>query len=366
MENTPVRLDKIIARLAQLEAVSDIHLEEGNGAWVRTNGELAFVPLAEPLAAEVFLTFFKFKARDTGLSIEDVEKELRNKGDVDVGFSVDGMRFRGNLFRANSKKLSLALRKIPVNVPALEGLSLPRAYLDSIRQSKGLVLVTGATGSGKSTTLAATLEHLNQTSDGHIVTLEDPVEYVLHSKRCLVHQRQVKRDAIDFKGSLRAALRQDPDIIYVGELRDHDTVKTALDAANTGHLVFGTLHTMSARQTVERLMSFFPPETQGSIAASLSQVLLCVLSQSLLRRVDGKGRALACELLVNTPSVRAALRDNKPAAVFSAMDTGIKEGQVLLNRSLKSLVQSNVVSRDEALYFAYDPAPLAKELGGAK
>jgi len=359
------RLDKLLEPVLALDNVSDIHITEGQPIWARLNG--ALVALDTPNVSDAAIVgLIKHKAHETGVSYEAVEKSMAIKGDEDLGFSLSGSRLRANVFRSNGRQLSMTIRKIPSEAPQLELLGVPPSYVATVQQAKGLVLVTGSTGSGKSTTLASTISHLNNTLDGHIITIEDPIEYVIPSRRCLVHQRQIRRDTTDFKGSLRAAMRQDPDVILVGELRDQETVKTALDAANTGHLVFATLHTMSARQSIERLLSFFPTDAREYVNSVLSQVLLCVLSQSLLKSRDGKGRVLAAELLINTNAVRAAIRDSKPAALFNAMDTGAKEGQVLLNAALKELVRRQKVTREEALYYAYDPAGLMKELGGSR
>ena len=362
---TTLRLDKLLEETLSDSSISDIHISEGQPLWIRRNGQLLASQSPE-VPNDSIVAFLRHKEKETGASFDAIEKAMAGKGDEDLAFSLRGSRFRANVFRANDRKLSMILRRIPDIVPRIEDLGLPPAFLPSVKQAKGLVLVTGATGSGKSTTLAAVISHLNETMEGHIITIEDPVEYVIPSKKCLVHQRQVRREARDFMGSLRAAMRQDPDVILVGELRDQETVKTALDAANTGHLVFATLHTMSARQSIERVLSFFPPDGREYINSVLSQVLLCVLSQSLLRRADGKGRALAAELMVNTAAVRSAIRDSKPAALFNAMDTGTKEGQLLLNRALKDLVTRRVISREEAMYYSYDAAGLQKELGATR
>lgn len=360
-----VRLDKLLTAACADSSVSDLHIEEGQPIWARRKGKMQAVPgTVVPRAA--ILDFLSHKQHETGLAVDTLTKTLAARGDEDAAVSVGDVRFRLNVYLTNDRKLALAVRRISSQIPAIETLALPGAYLGLVAQSKGLLLVTGATGSGKSTTLAATLEHINCTRAGHIITLEDPVEFQLSSKKSLVHQRQVRRDTKDFATSLRAALRQDPDVILVGELRDADTVKTALDAANTGHLVLGTLHTSGAQQSIERLTSFFPPDGRGHVASVLSQVLLGVLSQTLVMRRDGAGRALACELLINTPSVRSAIRDLKASAIFGAMDTGRREGQKLMHHSLLELVRSNVITSEEALFYATDPVAMARELGASR
>jgi twitching motility protein PilT len=281
---------------------------------------------------------------------------------VDLALKIGNRRFRGNLYWSNGKRLGLVMRQFPEAPPGLATLGLPAAFSELIKNSRGLVLVTGATGSGKSTTLAAALEYINSHTQGHIITIEDPVEYLIRSKKCTVDQRQVGRDVASFEAGLRSAMRQDPDVLLVGELRDPETVKTALDAANTGHLVLGTLHTNSALQAIDRLNSFFPPERQAWVQATLSQALLGVLSQVLVPRRDGKGQVLATELMVNTPDVRQLVREGRTHQIFNAMDTGSSKGQLLLNRNLADLVKTKVITEEEAILSTYDIIALRKEL----
>jgi twitching motility protein PilT len=255
----------------------------------------------------------------------------------------------------------MALRKITEVPTDFAELGLPEGLKRLLNRSKGLLLVTGPTGAGKSSTLAACVEHLNQSAARHIVTIEDPIEYLFTSKHSLIQQRQVGRDASDFSSALRAALREDPDVIMVGELRDLETIETALHAANTGHLVLGTLHTSSARQTIERIGMFFPEQSRHSALQTLSSVLTGVLSQNLVRCTSRPGRLLCYELMINTPPVRQAIMDGKPNQIFSAMELGRREGQVLLNQQLAERIGAGEITREDALYIAYDPAGLERE-----
>lgn len=354
-------LFETITSFNQDNGISDFHIKEGEVVRVRRAGSLAPVEGGAKVTREDIFDLFKRNAAHTGIKPEDLPERLKATGDVDAALKLGTRRFRANLYLSNGRRLGLVLRQFPDSIPQLDSLKLPKAYYELANMSRGLVLVTGATGSGKSTTLAATLEHCNQSVDGHIVTIEDPVEYLLAPKRCTIDQRQIGRDVFDFQAGLRAALRQDPDIILVGELRDPETVKTALDAANTGHLVFGTLHTNSALQSIDRITSFFPAERLGWVQGVLSQVLLGVLSQVLVPSKNG-GRALATELLVSTPDVKQTIREGRTHQIFNLMDTGSSKGQVLLNRELVRLVKSNEITVDAALASTYDVNALKKEL----
>ena len=355
-------LFETITNLSADLKVSDFHAKEGDRLHFRKAGTLRKTEDESPVTREQILDVLKRNESHTGIKQANLNDLMESKGDVDLALKIGARRFRGNLYWSNGKRLSLALRQLPDKAPDLNSLGLAPSYFPLLKNSRGLILVTGSTGSGKTTTLASTIEHLNETTAGHIITLEDPVEYLIRSRGCLVDQRQIGRDVSSFSLGLRAALRQDPDILLVGELRDYETVKTALDAANTGHLVFGTLHTNSAQQTIERLTSFFPEESRAWAHATLSQVLLGILSQVLVPTVDGSKRVLAAEVLINTPDVRQAIREGRSHQLFNVMDTGSANGQVLLNKVLFELLQKRVIDKDAALYAAYDPAGLKKEL----
>ena len=353
-----------LLKLSADDAISDFIVKEGDALWVRRSGTLSR-EASSPVTRDQILDLIKRNESHTGVRANKVNELLEVSGDRDFAIKVGNRRFRANLYWCNGLRLSMAIRQLMDCAPALASLGLPDAYLQMLKSSRGLVLVTGATGSGKTTTLASTLEHLNETTSGHIITLEDPVEYLIRSKRCLVDQRQVGRDVVSFDMGLRSALRQDPDILLVGELRDFDTVKTALDAANTGHLVFGTLHTNSAQQTIERVTSFFTEDRREWAHAVLSQALLGIVSQVLVPRAKADGRVLAAELLVNSSDVRQIIREGRTHQLFNAMDTGAGKGQVLLNKVLLQLVKNKTITSDAALYASNDPASLKKDFSRA-
>lgn len=358
-----VDLYACIERVSQEDHVSDFHLTEGDPVWVRRNGELQRLDgESGKVNRGDILELLKRNESVSQVLAKKVNETLELNGDKDFAIKVGPWRYRCNLYWCNNKRLSMVIRHQSETVPELSSLGLPQSYLDLMSHTKGLLLVTGATGSGKTTTLAATLEHLNETVAGHIITLEDPVEYLIQSKRCRVDQRQLGRDVHSFETGLRAALRQDPDILLVGELRDYATVKTALDAANTGHLVLGTLHTNSAQQSIERLVSFFDGERQDWAHAVLGQILLGIVSQTLVPLKNAPGRALASEILVCThPEVKALIRERKTHQLFNLMDTGSGKGHHLLNKVLIRMVKENVIEPYAALQASYDVSALKKD-----
>jgi twitching motility protein PilT len=255
--------------------------------------------------------------------------------------------------------LGAAFRRIPTEIPSLESLGLPPIVGELVTKPRGLVLVTGPTGSGKSTTLAAMIDAINGTRDEHIMTVEDPIEFLHHHKRCLVNQRELGSDATSFAAALKAALRQDPDVILVGEMRDLETISTALTAAETGHLVFATLHTQDAPQTIDRIIDVFPSEQQGQVRMMLSVALQGVLTQQLLPTADGAGRVVAVEALVPTAAVRNLIREGKTHQIYSAMQTGGAHGMVTMDAALAELVRTGRITRDTAMHRAGH----AEELG---
>ena len=264
-----------------------------------------------------------------------------------------GARFRVNAFRQH-RGPAAAFRSIPSEVPDMEALDMGPVYRDIAGAPRGIVLVTGPTGSGKSTTLAAMIDFINETRAGHVLTIEDPIEFVHPSKRCLVHQREVGRDTPSFDAALRAALREDPDVILVGEMRDRETIALALTAAETGHLVFATLHTGSAAKTIDRIVDAFPAGEKAGVRAALSESLHAVVSQTLVGRIGG-GRAAAREVLVATPAIRNLIREDKAAQIYSAIQTGAAEGMRTLDQSLLELVRSGIVTADAARGLAKTP-----------
>jgi len=239
-------------------------------------------------------------------------------------------------------------RTIPTKVLTLEELNTPKIFKEIANQPRGIVLVTGPTGSGKSTTLAAMVDYVNENEYGHILTIEDPIEFVHESKRCLINQREVHRDTMSFSNALRAALREDPDVILVGEMRDLETIRLALTGAETGHLVFGTLHTSSAAKTIDRIVDVFPAEEKDMVRAMLSESLRAVISQTLLKTKDGQGRVAAHEIMIGTPAIRNLIRENKIAQMYSSIQTGQHVGMQTLDQCLADMVRRNIVSSAEA------------------
>jgi twitching motility protein PilT len=276
-----------------------------------------------------------------------VRKTFQETNDVDFSFELGNIaRFRVNVFRTRRGE-GAVFRTIPTQVMTLEELGLPPIMKELCEREKGLVLVTGPTGSGKSTTLAAMIDHINETFEGHILTIEDPIEFVHSSKKCLVNQREIGRDTASFNAALRGALREDPDVILVGEMRDLETISLALTAAETGHLVFGTLHTSSAPKTVDRVIDVFPAGQQGQIRTMFAESIQAVLTQSLLRKRAG-GRIAALEVLIGTPAVRNLIRENKIHQIPSSMQTGQAVGMCTLDMALLELVSKGLVTREEA------------------
>ncbi len=268
--------------------------------------------------------------------------------ECDFSFSIPNLaRFRVNAF-VQQRGAGAVFRTIPSKVLSLEDLKAPKVFVEIANQPRGVVLVTGPTGSGKSTTLAAIVNHINENEQGHILTVEDPIEFVHESKKCLINQREVGPHTLSFANALRSALREDPDIILVGEMRDLETIRLALTAAETGHLVFGTLHTSSAAKTIDRIIDVFPAEEKEMMRSMLSESLRAVISQTLLKTKDGSGRAAAHEIMVGTPAIRNLIRENKVAQMYSAIQTGAQLGMQTLDQNLQDLVKRNIVSVDEA------------------
>jgi len=275
-------------------------------------------------------------------------KDFEEFLECDFSFEVPGLaRFRVNAFNQN-RGAGAVFRTIPSEILSLEQLNAPKIFETIADYPRGVVLVTGPTGSGKSTTLAAMVNHKNETEYGHILTVEDPIEFVHTSKKCLINQREVHRDTLGFNEALRSALREDPDVILVGEMRDLETIRLALSAAETGHLVFGTLHTSSAAKTIDRVVDVFPAEEKDMVRAMLSESLKAVISQTLLKK-QGGGRVAAHEIMIGTPAIRNLIRENKIAQMYSAIQTGQQFGMQTLDQNLQELVRKNVVTRQEAM-----------------
>jgi twitching motility protein PilT len=319
---------------------SDVHLSAGEPPMVRMHGDMKRVEHPPLSAEEVHNMVFDIMS-------DSVRKTFQETNDVDFSFELgDIARFRVNVFRTRRGE-GAVFRTIPTQVMTLEELGLPKIMKEICEKEKGLVLVTGPTGSGKSTTLAAMLDYINDTFEGHILTIEDPIEFVHKSKKCLVNQREVGPHTESFNAALRGALREDPDVILVGEMRDLETISLALTAAETGHLVFGTLHTSSAPKTVDRVIDVFPAAQQEQIRAMFSESIQAVLTQTLLKKRSG-GRIAALEILIGTPAVRNLIRENKIHQIPSSMQTGQSFGMQTLDMALIDLVNKGMVTREEA------------------
>jgi twitching motility protein PilT len=327
---------------------SDLHLSAGLPPMIRVHGDVRRINLP-PL-----------EHKDVHGMIYDIMNDGQRKAyeemlECDFSFAIPGLaRFRVNAYN-QERGAAAVLRTIPSKIMSLEELNCPRIFADLSLKPRGLVLVTGPTGSGKSTTLAAMVNHDNENESGHILTIEDPVEFVHESKKCLINQREVGPHTLSFNNALRSALREDPDVILVGELRDLETIRLALTAAETGHLVFGTLHTSSAAKTIDRIVDVFPADEKEMVRAMLSESLQAVISQSLLKTKDGTGRVAAHEIMIATPAIRNLIREAKIAQMYSAIQTGSNVGMQTLDQTLTDLVRRNVISASAARSAAKTP-----------
>ncbi len=344
----PVPPMEDLLRLVLEEGASDLHLSVGTSPVLRRQGRLVKLT-TRPLTPEDTETLARAITSDANFA------RVNEQGSVDFGFSYKGQdRFRVSVYRQQGS-IALALRIIPKRMMSLEEIGLPPAVRSLLETPRGLILVTGPTGSGKTTTLASMLDTINATRDSHIMTIEDPIEYVHQHKLGIVNQREVGVDVPSFPDGLRRALRQDPDVILVGEMRDLETMETAITAAETGHLVFSTLHTTGAARTVDRIVDAFPSTQQEQVRVQLAANLKAVLSQILLPRIDGPGRVAAFELMINTPSVSALIRDNKTFRISNDILTGSKYGMVSLEASLVEHYLNGSIAYEQVLTKAQDP-----------
>jgi len=319
---------------------SDLHLSSGLPPMIRVDGDIRRInvpALEHKVVHGLVYDIMNDKQR------KDYEEFL----ETDFSFEVPGLaRFRVNAFN-QERGAGAVFRTIPSKVLTLEDLGCPETFKEIVDVPRGMVLVTGPTGSGKSTTLAAMMDYKNDNEYGHILTIEDPIEFVHTSKKCLINQREVHRDTLGFSEALRSALREDPDIILVGELRDLETIRLALTAAETGHLVFGTLHTSSAAKTIDRIIDVFPAGEKGMVRSMLSESLRSVIAQSLMKKTGG-GRTAAWEIMVGTPAIRNLIREDKVAQMYSAIQTGQAHGMQTLDQHLQELVEKGMISRQDA------------------
>jgi twitching motility protein PilT len=340
--STPLSIDALLTRTVELGA-SDLHVTVGAAPATRVRGEL--LPLEGTQELDTDTT------RSLMYRIMTTEQQKRFEIDrqLDFSYGVPGVaRFRANVYQQRDC-VAAAFRVIPHELKTLEELGMPDGLKSLTKLPRGLVVVTGPTGSGKSTTLAALIDEINRTRTDHIITIEDPIEFLHRHKRCVVNQREIGTDALSFGAALRAALRQDPDVILLGEMRDLETISTALTAAETGHLVFGTLHTQSAPSTIDRVIDVFPAEQQEQVRTQLAGALQGVVTQALLPTADGRGRVAALEVLLPDDAIRNLIRQGKVAQIYSYMQTGSRSGMQTMEQSLAELVMRRIVDPEEAI-----------------
>ena len=342
-----MNLDELLTFSVQQKA-SDLHLSAGLPPMIRVDGDMRKInvpPLEHKQVHALIYDIMNDKQR------KDYDEFL----ECDFSFEIPKLaRFRVNAFNQNRGAAGV-FRTIPTQILTLEDLGCPAVFRDLVDAPRGLILVTGPTGSGKSTTLAAMIDHINKNEYGHILTIEDPIEFVHTTQRCLVNQREVHRDTLGFTEALRSALREDPDIILVGEMRDRETISLALTAAETGHLVFGTLHTSSAPKTIDRIIDVFPAGEKPMVRSMLSESLRAVISQALLKKKGG-GRVAAHEIMVGVPAIRNLIREDKVAQMYSSIQTGSGYGMQTLDQCLLELIKKGIVTREEATSYAQNKA----------
>jgi twitching motility protein PilT len=348
----------VLGHMVETKA-SDVHITPGFPPAMRDKGKI------RPLEGFPVLNSQQTREVVYGILNDDQRKRFENNQQLDFAYAIPGVaRFRVNCFFQRGT-VSAAFRLVPQEIPALDSLGVPQVLRDLCEKPRGFVLVTGPTGSGKSTTLAAMIDTINVGHQDHILTIEDPIEFLHQHKSSIVNQREIGSDAPDFALGLRAALREDPDVILVGEMRDLETISTALTAAETGHLVFATLHTQSTAQTVDRIIDVFPPEQQGQVRTQLSIALQGIVTQQLLPTADGKGRTVACEVLIPTPAVRNLIREGKTHQIYAALQTSGAVGMQTMDADLARLVRTGKVTRSLAEQRASVPEELNRLLGGA-
>lgn len=353
-------LEELLQQVFDRKA-SDLHITQGMPPILRVDGKLVRMDTSPLTKEDTHRLIFSMLTNDQ-------RRVLEQTWELDCSYGVSGLgRFRVNVYKDRGN-YAVALRAINSTIPSFDDLNLPPIVKEISERPKGLVLVTGPTGSGKSTTLAAMIDNINSTRPEHILTIEDPIEFLHTSKRSLIHQRELGQDTRSFENALRAALREDPDVILVGEMRDLETIKLALTAAETGHLVLGTLHTSSAMQTVDRIVDVFPPEQQQQIRVQLSNSLVAVFAQGLLPRLnevkERVGRVMAQEIMIVTPAIANLVREGKTAQIYSSIQTGTQYGMVTMEAALKDLYQRGLVNFDDALAKTTRPEDFKRLVSG--
>lgn len=347
-------LDEILIQSVKSGA-SDIHLTTGRPPSYRIDGVLAPIEgerLTPQMLEELLMPLMDVRHRG----------ELQDNGQTDFAYAIPGVgRFRVNVFKQRGT-LASVMRSLPFNIPEPEQLGIPAEVVEMTSRKRGLILVTGPTGSGKSTTLASLLHVINRTYPYHIITLEDPIEYLHRHDKSVVNQSEIGSDSTDYAQALRAALREDPDVILVGEMRDLETISTAITAAETGHLVFSTLHTIGADKTIDRIIDVFPPNQQQQIRIQLASVLECVVSQQLLKKADGSGRVAALEVLFANNAVRNLIRESKTYQIASIMQTNKRAGMQTMDDALYDLYMRKLIDADNAVTYAQDPVSMNKKV----
>ena len=352
----PINLRALLEEMIEKDA-SDLHIVAGERPKLRVDGDITNASTEEMLTPKDTLSLAY------SVLTENQKKRFETENELDFSFGIQNLaRFRGNCFKQRGC-VSVVIRQIPFSVKTFDDLGLPPVIAQLADRPRGLVLVTGPTGSGKSTTLAAMIDKINKELKGHIITVEDPIEFIHRHQNCIVNQREVGTDTNSFAAALKYALRQDPDVVLVGEMRDLETTQAALTIAETGHLAFATLHTNSAAETINRIIDIFPAHQQSQIRAQLAFVLEGVLTQTLLQKLKGRGRIMAAEIMVCTPAIRALIRDDKVHQIESAMQAGKKYGMQTLADSLYQLYMNHEVSKEECLRVVSSPNEFLKMIG---
>src|SRR5213595_3156323 len=352
----PVNLRALLEEMIEKDA-SDLHIVAGERPKIRVDGDIVNSSVDEVLTPKETLSLAY------SVLTENQKKRFETENELDFSFGIQNLaRFRGNVFKQRGC-VSMVIRQIPFAIKTFDQLGLPGSIAKMAEKPRGLVLVTGPTGSGKSTTLAAMIDKINRERKGHIITVEDPIEFIHKHQSCIINQREIGSDTKSFANALKYALREDPDIILVGEMRDLETIAATLTIAETGHLAFATLHTNSAAEAINRIIDVFPSHQQSQVRAQLAFVLEGIVTQTLLPKATGRGRVMAAEILVVTPAIRALIRDDKVHQIYSSMQAGKKFGMQTLNDALYQLYMSREVTADECLRVSGDPIEFQRMIG---